>query len=159
LNSIDALLEELDRRRSAFGALATGQVLVDEFLILARIAIDGYLAPGSGEDVVRVEADSRGDVHAVNVKRQLTWLDADDSPGFAHIYLDMTFERLSGDPALNWFTINYTDRSAFDLDVDAVAQAIREHDQLRRILARVPRHVGTWVDGELPDADESASAR
>jgi len=151
VQSIDAVLAALDRRRAELGAEATGQQLIDEFLNLARTAIDGYLAPGSGEDVVRVEAQSRPDLHAINVKRQLTWLDADNDPGFAHIYLDMSFERHIGDQGLTRFTVNYDEAPTIDEDVGAVARALRRHDPLQRLLARVPRTVRTWIDGDLPD--------
>jgi hypothetical protein len=127
--------------------------MVTRFLVLAQTAVDGYLTPDSGEDVVRVEAHSRLEFHALNLKRQLTWFDADNDPGFTHFYLDMSFERRGEDQSFNWFTINYGEGSVTDqdADLDAVGRALREHDVLQGILARVRLTVRTWIDGDLPD--------
>jgi hypothetical protein len=150
LSSAYELPTSLESRRAQLGAAATGRELIQEFFILARIAIGGYLPPDSKDDVVRVEADSGPEFHAITLKRQLTWFGAENDPGFAHFYFDMSFQRHSEDQPLNWFTINYGEGPVVDQDVDldAVAQALQEHDELQRILARVPQTARTWVDGE-----------
>jgi hypothetical protein len=158
VSSADALPIDLERRQAQLGVEATGLELVEEFFVLARVAVDGYLAPDADDDVVRVEADSAPEFHAITLKRQLTWLDADNAPGFTHFYLDMSFERRSEDQPLHWFTINYGEGPVLhqDVDLDAVAHALREHDELQRILDRPPLTVRTWIDGDFPD-DPDAS--
>jgi hypothetical protein len=142
---------ELERRRTVLGDAATGLDLVDEFFVLARVAVDGYPAPDSEEDVVRVEADSLPELHVITLKRQLTWFDGDNNPGFTYFYLDMAVERRHVDQPLNWFSINYGEGPVpdQDVDLDSAAQAVRDDDALQRFLARVPLSVTSWVDGDV----------
>jgi hypothetical protein len=151
MQSAYELASDFERRRARLGDTPTGLDLVQEFFGLARVAVDGYPAPDSDEDVVRVEANSRPEFHAVNLKREMGWLDADRWTFHTFFYLDMSFERRHEDQPLNWFSINYTEprESHLEADLDTVARTLREHTGLQRILARTPLNVNAWVDGEV----------
>jgi hypothetical protein len=112
-------LPAFERRKADLGATATGRELIELFFALAREPVDGYGPPDTDDNVVCIEARSRTGFHSINLKRQMTQLDARrDLVARTQFYVDLSFERFAHDHGLDWFTINYGEGPQLDSDLD-----------------------------------------
>jgi len=141
------LPDAFDLRVASLGDQPSGWDLVDAFIALAREPISSDEDSTVDFDVVRVEAGSKADVHAVGLKREIGYLEptpAGDDTSFSRFYLDLSFARPSGEARLD-LTINYTDRLD-DADLDEVVSDLRAHTPVARLLDQRPIAVNSWLE-------------
>jgi hypothetical protein len=141
------LPDVFDQRVAALGEQASGWDLVLAFIALAREPISSDEDSTVDFDVVRVEAGSQASLHAVGLKREMSYLEPTPDGGeasYSRFYLDMAFARAPGDDRLD-LTINYTDRLD-DGDLDEVLSSLRAHGPVAQLLERQPQTVKSWLE-------------
>jgi len=141
------LPDAFDHRVASLGDQPSGWNLVDAFIALAREPISSDEDSTVDFDVVRVEAGSQANVHAVGLKREMSYLEPTPDGGetsFSRFYLDMSFARAPGEASLE-MTINYADRLD-EADLDEVVSTLRAHTPVARLLEQRPLAVNSWLE-------------
>ena len=149
---VSELAEVLERRIARLGPSPSGAQVVAISFKLADLTPDGYEAPGSDENVVRVEGGSRPSFCWLSLTHQMTMLDADeDVAARTNFHLELTFDRPRDQP-LPRFSINFgDDDQEWDLAHAEVADRLNADPVVAQVLRAAPLEARIFLDGDVDD--------